>query len=183
MKSESAPVSGLLMASLFAARKHKDKKRKDGVTPYINHPLAVAELLSRVGGVKDLATLSAAVLHDTVEDTETTPEELKSLFGKEVMGIVLEVTDDKNLPKAERKQRQIEGALSLSQPARLIRIADKITNVMELDTRVPLEWTPSRKREYLDWAERVISMIRGTHLALEELFDQVVAEKRRLFAS
>jgi len=100
-----------------------------------------------------------------------------------VMAIVIEVTDDKGLPKAERKQRQIESAPSLSQPAGLIRIADKITNVMELDTRVPLEWSPPRKREYLDWAERVVSMIRGTHPALEELFDEVVAEKRRLFAS
>src|ERR1700742_4504239 len=92
------PSSGILAALKFAARKHRRQRRKDSeATPYINHPIAVAELLSRVGAITDLPTLQAAILHDTIEDTETSPEELEENFGEEVRLIVQELTDNKSL--------------------------------------------------------------------------------------
>lgn len=174
----------LLAAADFAARKHKDQRRNDAdTTPYINHPIAVAAMLSRVSDVSDLATLCAALLHDTVEDTATTPDELERMFGAEIRHLVMEVTDDKSLPQAERKRLQIESAPQLSHRARLIRIADKICNLSDLSGLNPTRWTLERKLAYLDWAENVVAGIRGTHLGLEQLFDATVAEKRRLFES
>jgi len=168
----------------FAAGKHQQQRRKDvEATPYINHPIAVAELLARVGGITDLPTLQAALLHDTIEDTSTTPEELDAAFGHEVRRIVQEVTDDKSLPKVERKRLQIEHASHASRHAKNIKLADKISNLTELTTNAPIDWSVERKREYVDWAEKVIAGIRGTNAALEELFDQTLAEKRRFFSS
>jgi guanosine-3',5'-bis(diphosphate) 3'-pyrophosphohydrolase len=176
-------IAGLLLAADFAAIKHRDQRRKDvEKAPYINHPLRVAALLSGAGGVTDHAILQAALLHDTVEDTATTPAELESLFGAGVRGLVAEVTDDKSLPKAERKRLQVEHASQLSPGARLIKLADKIANVTELTTTAPVGWPVDRKLGYVDWAEQVIAGMRGSNAALERLFDEVVAEKRALFS-
>ena len=101
-------ITSLLKAVHFAADKHRSQRRKDvEASPYINHPIEVAELLARVGGATDLVLLQAAVLHDTIEDTKTSPEELEAVFGLEVRRVVEEVTDDKRLPKAERKRLQL----------------------------------------------------------------------------
>src|SRR5260370_36262727 len=128
-----APIQLLLRATTFAAEKHKNQSRKNaGGTPYINHPVAVAELLAREGGVDDITVLVAAVLHDTIEDTQTSLEELKNLFGPEVAGVVAEVTDDKLRPKAERKRLQIEHAAEPSSRAKLVKLADKICNVRDV---------------------------------------------------
>src|SRR5687768_11681482 len=104
-----APVA-LLAAAYFAAERHVGQQRKDGITPYINHPIAVAELLARIGRVTDLGILQAALLHDTIEDTNTTGEEIERLFGQTVRGLVEEVTDDMSLPKKVRRERQLEHA-------------------------------------------------------------------------
>jgi guanosine-3',5'-bis(diphosphate) 3'-pyrophosphohydrolase len=174
--------AAILSAADFAARKHQAQRRKDSdATPYINHPIAVAELLARVAGVQDVTTLQAALLHDTVEDTSTTPDELELRFGPEVRQLVMEVTDDKSLPKAERKRLQIVHAPQLSPRARLIKLADKIANLTDLTATVPATWPIERKREYLDWAEQVMSKIRGANGELEQLFDRTLAEKRALF--
>jgi guanosine-3',5'-bis(diphosphate) 3'-pyrophosphohydrolase len=123
----------LLQAISFAAKKHSPQKRKgaDG-EPYINHPVEVANLLANVGKIKDIDILIAAVLHDTIEDTETSAEEITNLFGAEVCGMVLEVTDNKSLPKAERKQKQIEHAPHLSTGAKQIKLGDKISNIRDV---------------------------------------------------
>src|SRR5882672_11048687 len=127
---EQNTVTTILKALRFASIKHRDQRRKDAeVSPYINHPIEVAELLARVGRVTDLVILQGAILHDTIEDTKTTPEELEAAFGPEVRRVVEEVTDDKRLPKAERKRLQIEHAPHLSECAKQIKIADKISNV------------------------------------------------------
>lgn len=180
MKLDGVPVERLLGAALFAARKHSGQKRKDQITPYINHPLFVAELLARVGGVFDPVTLCAALLHDTLEDTDATPEEMQTLFGKEVVSIVQEVTDDRDMTKARRRRLQIERAPGLSQPARLIRLADKISNIGDLSKDLPAKWRVKDKLDYLEWAEKVIGMIRGSHPVLEKRFDEVADEKRRM---
>jgi guanosine-3',5'-bis(diphosphate) 3'-pyrophosphohydrolase len=135
------PTTLLLAALKFAAHKHSRQRRKDlEATPYINHPIEVAEVLGRIGGITDLPTLQAAILHDTIEDTETSPQELEDYFGHEVRLLVQEVTDDKSLPKQERKRLQVEHAPNLSTPAKLIKLGDKICNVSEITPTEPAEW-------------------------------------------
>jgi GTP diphosphokinase / guanosine-3',5'-bis(diphosphate) 3'-diphosphatase len=123
----------VLRAAAFAADKHRLQRRKDvDASPYINHPLSLADILAREGGVEDAAILAAALLHDTVEDTETTFEELEDCFGPRVAGIVAEETDDKSLPKQERKQLQVAKAHSKSPGAKLVKLADKISNLRDI---------------------------------------------------
>ena len=162
----------LLKALAFAAHKHRDQRRKDpGASPYINHPIALADVLVNEGGVTDVEVLCAALLHDTVEDTATTPEELAGAFGERVAGIVAEVTDDQTLPKAERKRLQVEHAGELSQEAKLVKLADKICNLRDVAERAPPSWDLARRREYFDWAKRVVDGLRGAHPQLEAAFD------------
>lgn len=176
--------SALLRALHFAASKHRDQRRKGAeASPYINHPIEVAELLARVGGVTDIVTLQAAILHDTLEDTQTTPEELEATFGLEVRQVVEEITDNKQLPKAERKRLEIAHAPHLSVRAKLAKLADKISNVRSIIETPPAEWSLERKREYFDWSERVVAGCRGSNAALERMYDETVAEGRRILAS
>jgi (p)ppGpp synthase/HD superfamily hydrolase len=173
------PLSSLLVALKFAADKHRRQRRKDSEeTPYINHPIAVAEVLSRIGGITDLPTLQAALLHDTIEDTETSPQELEEHFGHEVCLVVQELTDDKRLPKEERKRLQVEHAPNYSTAAKLVKLGDKICNVSEISPTQPTEWPLPRKLEYLDWAERVVSGCRDGNLELAQHFDAVVKKSR-----
>jgi len=150
--------------------------------PYINHPLEVASLLANVGGIADVATLVAALLHDTVEDTSASPEELEREFGPEVRRIVAEVTDDKSLEKLERKQLQIKHTPALSIPAKQIKLGDKICNTRDVIENPPTDWDHERRLAYLDWAEKVVAGCRGANGPLERHFDQVVAEGREALA-
>ena len=162
----------LIRAAAFAAHKHRDQRRKDAAaTPYINHPLALARVLSAEGRVGDIATLCGALLHDTIEDTETTAAEIEQHFGAEIRSIVEEVTDDKSLPKAARKQAQIDHASHLSTKAKLVKLADKIANLRDVATSPPVRWTLERRQEYFDWAKRVVDPLRGVHAGLEQVFD------------
>lgn len=150
-------LAQLLAALQFAALKHRTQRRKDvDSSPYINHPIEVATLLATKGGVADVATLLAAILHDTIEDTETTPEELEEHFGSEVRTLVLEVTDDKRLPKAVRKRLQIEHTQLSSAKAKLVKLGDKIANLRDLTNTPPADWSVDQRREYLDWTARVV---------------------------
>lgn len=170
-----------LRALRFAAARHSDQRRKDSTrAPYINHPIAVAEILWRVGGVRDITTLTAALLHDTVEDTATRPEEIAALFGEEVRALVMEVTDDKSLPKARRKELQVENAPHKSQRARQIKLADKISNIYDIVHFPPSDWPLARKKEYLAWTKQVIDGLRGHNPQLEALYDEVLAEGEKL---
>ena len=163
----------LITALAFAADKHKNQRRKDAdASPYINHPIALANLLLNEAGVEDQRILIAAVLHDTIEDTDTTEQELVRHFGKDVADIVLEVTDDKALPKAERKRLQIEHAAHISRRAKLVKLADKICNLRDITASPPADWSVDRKREYFDWAKSVVEELRGVHPGLEHLFDK-----------
>ena len=163
----------LLKALAFAAHKHRDQRRKDAeASPYINHPIALAEVLAGEGGVADIEVLAAALLHDTIEDTATTVEELVALFGERIAAMVAEVTDDQKLPKAERKRLQIVNAPGLSPGAKLVKLADKICNLRDVAERPPAKWDMERRREYFEWAKRVIDGLRGAHPGLEAAFDQ-----------
>jgi len=180
----SDSVTVILKALHFAADKHRDQRRKDvGASPYINHPIEVAELLARVGGVTDLVTLQGALLHDTIEDTDTTPEELEREFGPEVRRVVEEVTDDKNLPKADRKRLQIVHAPHASGRARLIKLADKIANVRSVTHTPPAKWPRERRQEYLDWTEQVIAGVRGINPPLETLYFELLDKGRRVLGT
>ena len=171
-------LSLIFKALEFAARKHRDQRRKDKLaTPYINHPIEVAQLLINEGRVDDINVLVAALLHDTVEDTETTIAELQSIFGDEIAAIVAEVTDDKSRPKAERKNLQIENAAGCSEAAKLVKLADKTCNLRDMRVSPPAEWPQQRIREYFDWAGRVIDQLRGVNPVLEQLFDAEYSKK------
>lgn len=166
----------LLRAAAYAAEKHRDQRRKDAkASPYINHPLALADLLA-TEGVDDIDVLCAALLHDTIEDTDTTPDELRAAFGERIESIVAEVTDDKDLPKDVRKQLQIEHAAGSTREARLVKLADKICNLRDLRIAPPHGWSVQRKREYFAWARKVVDEIRGTHAGLEARFERAYRE-------
>ena len=162
----------LLEALAFAAHKHRRQRRKDRhASPYINHPIALATLLVSEGGVGDPEVLAAALLHDTIEDTRTTYEELEAAFGRRVARTVLEVTDNKRLRKQTRKRLQIEHAAGLSRGAKLVKLADKICNLRDLRSRPPVGWDKRRRREYFDWAKQVVDGLRGVNPRLEAAFD------------
>jgi guanosine-3',5'-bis(diphosphate) 3'-pyrophosphohydrolase len=177
--STSSDLALLLHALSFAAYKHRDQRRKDReASPYINHPITVASIIANIGRVDDLVTLMSAILHDTIEDTETTGAELELEFGPEVRKVVEEVTDDKGLPKAERKRLQIEHARTISVRAKLVKLGDKISNIRDVSEAPPADWSSERRREYLDWTEQVVAGCRGTNQALEQYYDAYLQNAR-----
>jgi GTP diphosphokinase / guanosine-3',5'-bis(diphosphate) 3'-diphosphatase len=171
-------ISLILQALAFAARKHSEQRRKGAkASPYINHPIALANVLCNEGGITDVRVICAALLHDTVEDTQTTPQELEEHFGVEIRHIVAEVSDDKSLPKDERKHRQVQHAPNSSHEAKLVKLADKICNLRDLADDPPVKWDLERRKGYFDWAKEVVDQIRGTHPKLEALFDAAFAKR------
>lgn len=172
-------VVTLLTALEFAADKHRRQKRKDAEgSPYVNHLIAVTRILSAEGQVDDDAALLAAVLHDTVEDTDTTFEELDARFGATIARLVREMTDDKMLAKAVRKQHQIDHAPGASPFARQLKIAAKVANVRDIVFTPPVDWSSDRKLEYFAWAEQVVAGCRGINAGLEGAFDEAIAMGR-----
>jgi guanosine-3',5'-bis(diphosphate) 3'-pyrophosphohydrolase len=169
--------AGPILAALeFAAEKHRHQRRKDRhESPYINHPIQVASLLWEVGNVRDPVTLIAGILHDTIEDTGTTGEEIERRFGAEVRSVVEEVTDDRSLPKQTRKDLQVEHAAQKSARARAVKLADKIDNLRDLIESPPADWSLERKQDYARWARRVVDEMRGTNPGLEARFDDLYA--------
>ncbi len=177
-KVEQQHLATIFKALAFSARKHRDQRRKDpAASPYINHPIALAEVLSCEADIIDVEVVCSALLHDTVEDTETTPAELAQVFGERISRIVMEVTDDFSQSKAERKQLQIEHAAHISDQAKLVKLADKICNLRDVVECPPPEWSLQRRREYFDWAKQVIDQLRGINKKLEALFDDVYARR------
>lgn len=189
-------LSHLMECVDFAAIKHVNQRRKDSKsTPYINHPIGinsfhpklfrivivgctgVARILTREAGITDIVVLQAALLHDTVEDTDTTFEELEEKFGKTVTDVVREVTDDKSLPSEERKRLQIVHAPTSSHKAKLVKLADKLYNLRDLCKETPKGWTSKRSEEYFKWSYKVVAGLRGTSPALESELDKIFSSK------
>jgi (p)ppGpp synthase/HD superfamily hydrolase len=174
--------NGILLiarAADFAARAHVTQRRKgEAQEPYVNHLIEVALLLTEATGGEDPALIAAGWLHDTLEDTATEREELEALFGVEVASIVAEVTDDKSLKKAERKRLQIATAPDKSQQARLLKIADKTSNLRSMAESPPSGWDLDRRLEYVLWAEAVVAGCRGLNPALERVFDEAARQAR-----
>ena len=172
----AGPVQRILAAARFAAEKHVGQKRKgDAAEPYINHLIEVAELVAASSDVLDTNLIMAAFLHDTVEDTGVTAAELEKKFGADVAGLVLEVTDDKSLPKQARKALQVQHAHKKSPRAQTLKLADKISNLRSILSSPPRDWSAERKREYFDWARDVIAGLQAPNRALKEEFDRTYA--------
>lgn len=181
MENTGNPMGAFVKAVAFAADKHRNQRRKDAeASPYINHPIALANVLANEGGVDDVTVLCAAVLHDTIEDTETTPEELQAIFGPKVASVVMEVTDDKSLEKSVRKQRQVEHAPHMSREAKLVKLADKISNLRDIIASPPADWSAERKQNYFEWAAKVVAGVRGVHPDLEAIFDGLMSRQTDL---
>jgi guanosine-3',5'-bis(diphosphate) 3'-pyrophosphohydrolase len=170
----------LLRAVAFAAEKHRHQRRKDAnASPYINHLIAAASVLAEEGNVTDEDLLVAAILHDSVEDTETSFAEIEEHFGQAVADIVREVTDDKTLAKEERKRLQEENSPNASLQAKQLKIADKICNVRDIMHNPPANWPTERKREYLWWTIRVVEGCRGVNALLDHVFDETIEAAAR----
>ena len=174
-------LSEFIQAVAFAAEKHKNQRRKNAdASPYINHPIALADLLANEAGIVNMDVLCAAVLHDTLEDTDTTEAELKKVFGPRIAAIVEEVSDDKSLPRDARKRLQVEHAPHLSHEAKLVELADKICNLRDMLTAPPAGWPLERRREYFAWAAEVIAGVRGVNSKLEKIFAELVEQGKAL---
>jgi (p)ppGpp synthase/HD superfamily hydrolase len=173
---DETPVIQLAKAVAFAAEKHRDQRRKDQhKTPYVNHVIAVVRTLAARGGVTDPTLLVAGYLHDTVEDTRTTPDELESEFGADVRRLVAEVSDDKTLPADERKRLQIEHSPQLSDRGKQLKLADLACNVHDIAFSPPVTWDLERRGNYLKWAQQVATGCREVNHRLDSHFDQALA--------
>lgn len=171
----------LFDALSFAADKHQSQRRKGASqAPYINHPIDVARRLVDAGEI-NLNVLVAAILHDTVEDTSTSFDDISTRFGVEVAALVKECTDDKSLPKAERKRLQVEHAPHKSKKAKCIKIADKTSNVADIGVAPPKDWSQERIVEYLEWTEEVVRGLSGVNDVLESEFATAVSEARKIY--
>lgn len=180
-KSTSA---ALLDAVMFAAERYKNQRRKDvDASPYINHPIALAHLLASTGGVEDVAILQAAILHDTIEDTDTTADELRECFGEQVTNMVLEVTDDKSLHKQRRKELQVEHAPHMSTGAALIKLANKTCNLRDIANTPPTDWPVAQRQAYFDWAKRVVDKLPKVNESLLQAFEQACDNRPGLLPS
>ena len=165
----------MIKAAAYAAEKHKYQRRRGfNQVPYINHPLKVANLLINCGE-DDFILLTASILHDVVEDSDAGKEEIAHEFGKEIADLVMEVTDNKELPYTARKELQVKHAPELTCKAKKLKIADKICNMEDI-INYPLEWTLERRLSYLNWAEQVVNGCRGVSPALETMFDKTLSE-------
>jgi (p)ppGpp synthase/HD superfamily hydrolase len=183
MPEPGSEVSFILAAAKFAATKHKSQLRKNGATPYINHPMEVAEMLSRVARVNDPEVIAAALLHDTIEDTATSADEIRTIFGDRVLSLVQECTDDKSLPKAERKRLQVANAPHKSDEAKLIKIADKISNMRDIAEDPPPDWSWQRRWDYLDWAQQVFDGLSGVSFELDQAFNTMMERCRKALSA
>jgi (p)ppGpp synthase/HD superfamily hydrolase len=173
MSTDLAPdLVRLAHAADYAARQHIAQRRKgQRAEPYINHLTEVAALLAEATDGGDVVLLMGGLLHDTLEDTDATYEDLVQHFGPEVATLVAEVTDDKSLPKEERKRLQIEKTAAKSRRAKLLKIADKTSNLRGLVGSPPVGWTETRLRDYVVWASDVVRSCRGLNARLEAAFD------------
>lgn len=178
MTTGQAGIGLVLKATQFAAHKHKDQRRKDTkARPYINHPVELAQVLWEEGDVTDSVVLAAALLHDTIEDTETSYEELRGTFGVIISDVVIELTDTKFLSKAARKRLQVAKAGRASSAAKQVKLADKICNLRDILASPPKGWSLQRKQAYFDWAKEVVDKVRDANPRLAWKFDALYRQR------
>ena len=164
----------------FSAERHAKQRRKgEAQEPYVNHLAEVAELVATATEGRDGNLVAAAVLHDTVEDTATLPGELASVFNADVAELVSEMTDDKRLDKDQRKKLQILHAAEKTPRAKILKLADKISNLRSMVKSPPSDWSLDRRREYLTWSKEVVQGLRGTNSWLETRYDEAAEQLER----
>lgn len=174
---EEQGMTLVIKALRYAAKAHRDQRRKGArQAPYINHPIDLMHLLWNEGGVRDENILCAALLHDTIEDTTVSYEDLRREFGSDIANLVHEVTDDKSLAKEERKRLQVQHAAHKSLQARQIKLADKISNVRDVVSDPPKGWPKERIINYIHWARDVATGLRGSNQALEAVLAAVIEQ-------
>ena len=167
-------VRDVLRAAHFAAERHSAQRRKGAAAePYINHLLEVAELVSGALAESDTNLVIAALLHDTVEDVGVTKQELDQTFGPDVANLVMEVTDDKSLPKRERKRLQVLNAPKKPVRAQVIKLADKISNLRAILASPPADWSVRQRLEYIEWAKEVVDALSAPDQGLKAEFDRL----------
>ena len=169
-------VQAILSAARFAAEKHASQRRKGkAAEPYVNHLIEVAHLVSTALKELDTNLVIAALVHDCIEDAGVTAGELARLFGPDVADLVAEVSDDKSLPKQERKRLQVENAPKISMRAQTIKLADKISNLRSILSSPPTDWDFERKKEYFAWAKRVVDGFKAPNPVLKAEFESTLA--------
>jgi (p)ppGpp synthase/HD superfamily hydrolase len=179
VQPDLAAVRNILMAATFAAERHAGQRRKGAASePYVNHLLEVAHLVASALTEPDTNLVIAALLHDTIEDVGVTNAEIAGMFGSDVAELVAEVTDDKSLPKAERKRLQIANAPKKSVRAQVIKLADKLSNLRAILDSPPAGWSDERKREYVEWAKRVVDALPNPNPVLKAAFEATYAQLR-----
>lgn len=172
----TTPVVRILAAAEFAAQKHAGQRRKGAAQePYINHVIEVARLVAESGEQTDVELIMACLLHDTVEDTDATTEQLAAIFGSDVASLVAEVTDDKSLPKETRKALQVKNAPHKSPRAQTLKVADKISNLRSILVSPPAGWDLERRRQYFEWAKQVVDRLPTANPALKAEFNRIHA--------
>ncbi len=173
-EQSATPIQRILAAAQFAAEKHAQQRRKGAAQePYINHLIEVARLIADNTPQLDPELIMAAFLHDTVEDTGTTQEELAHKFGPDVASLVAEVTDDKTLPKERRKALQVANAPKKSPRGQTLKLADKISNLRSIMVSPPADWNRERRRQYFDWAKQVVDGLQSPNPKLKAEFDRL----------
>jgi guanosine-3',5'-bis(diphosphate) 3'-pyrophosphohydrolase len=169
--SDTDPLNLVIRAAYFAGEKHRLQRRSDvEQTPYINHPLELAHILTEEGGINCLDTICASLLHDTLEDTDTSSDELKKHFGDVIASIVMEVSNDMTLSSQQRRVYELEKVVSLSHKAKLVKIADKLANIRDVSTMPPMGWTREKKQDYFDFALEIINQIGSVSPRLHQIF-------------
>ncbi len=177
MSLRTNEISLVFKAFSFAAEKHiGHRKRDQKSSPYINHPIKVADTLWNIGEVRDAITIISAILHDTLEHTDTTLRELGSNFGSEVSSVVKEVSDDMSLPEQLRKRLQIEHAPQLSERAKLIKLADKICNIHDKIHSPPKNWSLKKRKSYLDWTKEVVNNLQMKDSKLTLYYERLLKQ-------
>jgi GTP diphosphokinase / guanosine-3',5'-bis(diphosphate) 3'-diphosphatase len=176
-------VSQILNAAVTAARWHAKQRRKGSAgIPYINHLLEVARLVDQATGGEDADLVIAALLHDAIEDQGISRAHISEQFGEEVATLVEEVSDDKSLPQDVRKRLQVERAEKKSPRAKILKLADKISNVTDIGKDPPPDWSVKRQRDYVRWGRDVFAGLRGASPELERRFEDAAAEADRRIA-
>ncbi|TXL81974.1 bifunctional (p)ppGpp synthetase/guanosine-3',5'-bis(diphosphate) 3'-pyrophosphohydrolase [Vineibacter terrae] len=173
----------LTRAFAFAAEKHVHQRRKGAnAEPYVNHLAEVAHLLAVAVHGRDANLVAAGLLHDVLEDTQTTRDELAATFNEDIAALVSEVTDDKSLPKQERKRQQVVHAPGKTDRAKMLKLADKTSNLRDLAASPPADWSTERRLDYVRWGRDVVAGLRGVHPWLETQFDDAAATAERALA-
>ncbi len=181
-KTADDAVSDVLLlarAFAFAAEHHAGQSRKgEAAEPYVNHVADVACRVAEATGGADARLVAAALLHDTVEDTRATEEDIRVSFGDDVADLVMEVTDDQSLPDDARRQAQVDHAPHMTDRAKRLKLADKASNLTEIAESPPRDWSAERKRDYAGWAERVLAGLRGVDAGMERTLEHAIARVR-----